>query len=607
MSEPEIARLARNLAEQNNVDWRRLSGTGPGGLILERDVLDFLARVMAGEEALDPTPEPLPDGMDEWPEVHADSVGNYARPSSAQRSYADGADAAADAPAEEADDAALAELGEDVFLFDDDELDEEAEPAAAAFAEADAFAKADDYAESVRVADAALSVDAEEDRGGDAGEEDVLLVADEPAVAEADGAEDVFGAGWNERPGAGVLDDDVSESSFEAAPTYVGTAETTWQADPLSFDASPAEPVEEDLSDLWETGPADAGVSEAVGPSEPTAPDDGVVAEALVDDAPLWGSGGAAGAADDSGPVGDADRVADADEIPDAFAFDDAEYADVSGGVSGAASEVAAPVAEAVGWESEEFDEVHGGEVHSDEVRADEIQAHEVEVGEVEVDEVRAHEDEVEVSPVVAVEFDERGPADLPPIGAPAFEARTSGLTAAFRYGELPLARTPHLLRRNIDVSALAAAQLAAGLELNGDEPLSAVPFLLRAVAKAALDTGLVGGHVALAEVSGGVRIRRVDQAAARPFVELVSELEGPGVEEDEVSLAVVDLSGLDIDEAVLDLDVPTVTLGRFLYDSDSGDYRSTLALTGDLPIAQGARLLARVDELLASPVRLLV
>jgi pyruvate/2-oxoglutarate dehydrogenase complex dihydrolipoamide acyltransferase (E2) component len=83
VSEPEIARLARNLAEQNNVDWRRLSGTGPGGLILERDVLDFLARVMAGEEALDPTPEPLPDGMDEWPEVHADSVGNYARPSSA--------------------------------------------------------------------------------------------------------------------------------------------------------------------------------------------------------------------------------------------------------------------------------------------------------------------------------------------------------------------------------------------------------------------------------------------------------------------------------------------------------------------------------------------
>ena len=74
MHEPDIAPLARRLAEENNVDWRRLSGTGEDGRVVERDVLGYLARVMAGEEAVDPTPEPVPDGMEAWP---ADDVGRY--------------------------------------------------------------------------------------------------------------------------------------------------------------------------------------------------------------------------------------------------------------------------------------------------------------------------------------------------------------------------------------------------------------------------------------------------------------------------------------------------------------------------------------------------
>jgi resuscitation-promoting factor RpfA len=65
--EPDIAPLARRLAEENNVDWRRLSGTGEGGRVVERDVLGYLARVMAGDEAVDPTPEPVPEGMAAWP------------------------------------------------------------------------------------------------------------------------------------------------------------------------------------------------------------------------------------------------------------------------------------------------------------------------------------------------------------------------------------------------------------------------------------------------------------------------------------------------------------------------------------------------------------
>jgi len=68
MIEPQIVPLARRLAEENNVNWRSLQGSGVGGSIVERDVLNHLARVMIGEEDVIPTPEPVPTGMDVWPE-----------------------------------------------------------------------------------------------------------------------------------------------------------------------------------------------------------------------------------------------------------------------------------------------------------------------------------------------------------------------------------------------------------------------------------------------------------------------------------------------------------------------------------------------------------
>ncbi|RTH11210.1 dihydrolipoamide acyltransferase, partial [Thermus scotoductus] len=57
MAEPKITPLARRLAEENGIDWRRLQGTGPEGTIVERDILAFLAKVMAGEVDLPPMPE----------------------------------------------------------------------------------------------------------------------------------------------------------------------------------------------------------------------------------------------------------------------------------------------------------------------------------------------------------------------------------------------------------------------------------------------------------------------------------------------------------------------------------------------------------------------
>ena len=64
----EIAPLAQRLAEENNVDWAMLQGSGENGRIVERDVLDYLSKVMMGEADLNPTPEPTPEGMEAWPE-----------------------------------------------------------------------------------------------------------------------------------------------------------------------------------------------------------------------------------------------------------------------------------------------------------------------------------------------------------------------------------------------------------------------------------------------------------------------------------------------------------------------------------------------------------
>ncbi|WP_018110420.1 E3 binding domain-containing protein [Thermus igniterrae] len=65
MEEPRITPLARRLAEENGIDWRRLQGTGPDGTIVERDILAFLAKVMAGEVDLPPMPEEPPPQVPE--------------------------------------------------------------------------------------------------------------------------------------------------------------------------------------------------------------------------------------------------------------------------------------------------------------------------------------------------------------------------------------------------------------------------------------------------------------------------------------------------------------------------------------------------------------
>ncbi|GGL14965.1 E3 binding domain-containing protein [Deinococcus radiotolerans] len=55
-----IAPLAKILAEANGIDWQRLQGSGAGGLIVEQDILNYLSRVMSGEEDPPSTPVDLP-------------------------------------------------------------------------------------------------------------------------------------------------------------------------------------------------------------------------------------------------------------------------------------------------------------------------------------------------------------------------------------------------------------------------------------------------------------------------------------------------------------------------------------------------------------------
>ncbi|WP_291429036.1 E3 binding domain-containing protein [Deinococcus sp.] len=58
-----IAPLAKILAEANGIDWQKLNGTGSDGMIVEQDILNYLSRVMSGEEDPPSTPvDPTPAG-----------------------------------------------------------------------------------------------------------------------------------------------------------------------------------------------------------------------------------------------------------------------------------------------------------------------------------------------------------------------------------------------------------------------------------------------------------------------------------------------------------------------------------------------------------------
>ncbi len=530
MSEPDITPLARRLAEQNNVDWRRLQGSGDGGRIVERDVLDFLARVMAGEEAVDPTPEPLPEGMEAWPEQDIASVrqGVGEAATLGELRHEIGSAVREEAPA----------VDEDVFLFDDEPTPAPpmTEAPAPAAEETAAPASADDL-------------------------DDLLVSGDEPLpVDQGAGEEPVFGAMAGQdgaRPGE-------DEPTAEPEP---GWGHGIHLGQPSHAEAEPEAP------DIWGE------------PAAPAGPDVDLFAEAE----------------DGASPAGPAESTsASADEGPDLWSAT-TESEEAAEPVAGGEAWTEEPVAGEEAWT--ETPATRDAGAAYDAWAAPSAWGEGADGGDASTAEETSGATDVDASGTA-----DAAAAEEPAAVVGAAEARDElGAVPSSGFEGLPLARLRLALRRHVDVSALASAQLAVSQELGHEEPLGAAPFVLRAVAKAAAEMGGGFGQVALAAFGEGVTLRRVDGAATRPFAEIVGELSGPGVEEDEAGLVVADLSGLDVDEVVLDLDLPVLSLGRILYDNQRGGYRSTLTLAGDLPGEAGARLLSRVAELLDSPVRLVM
>ena len=59
-----ISPLAKILAEANGIDWRTIQGSGAGGSIVEQDILNYLSRVMSGDE--EPPATPVDEAPPGW-------------------------------------------------------------------------------------------------------------------------------------------------------------------------------------------------------------------------------------------------------------------------------------------------------------------------------------------------------------------------------------------------------------------------------------------------------------------------------------------------------------------------------------------------------------
>jgi len=538
----DIAPLAKRLAEENNVDWRRLRGSGEGGRVVERDVLEYLARVMAGEEAVDPTPEPVPEGMGAWPEADV----RRGTPS----------DTPAASPSERATIDPTSTIEDDIFIFDDEGAD------------------------AVSAAPATLTTEpaplwrSEAPHSGDAFDDDddgLLLVEDddEPIAAEATG----------------------TDGDGETASRHEPWAELQPTADPTTPTAAHDEDQRDTLrvTDPWQSAPSvDAEASRA--------------ANDLQVDATPWDSGPDLELSDaaDDGDLLAAPNAA-TPELPDLFSGDDrgdvdletpAGYASApvfdldAGDEATHAHSFAAPPATAAASESPEPASGPDSGAGWDAIPS--------------LDAAEELSDEPVPTPpdVVAA-------VPAPPVAEPLAGAGSVDTSAA------PLVRHGHVWRRQVDLSAMVAAQADLAAELGRGEPIVPLAFLVRAGAKA---LGDAEASLAVAYIDGE-GVRTVPVRGAGDFSATVSALDAlPGeVAADAtaaapLALVVADLSELGLDDAVLHLGAPVLTLGRVLIDNQTGARRAYLALSGDgAEGAEAARLLARVADLLETPVRLAI
>ncbi|MEX2543044.1 MAG: E3 binding domain-containing protein, partial [Trueperaceae bacterium] len=223
MSDIDISPLAKRLADENNVDWRTLHGTGDNGRVVERDVLDYLARVMAGDEDLDPTPEPLPAGMESWSdqETFAGGDSTWVGTAGDGGSSSEGSDTVWADPEEELLDQDVSADSPDTQGVDQGETGSEAETGW--FTETDGTGdRPGDTGSDPIGAEPAFEL--EPDTGSDSDtdiDEDIFVFEDEPAgrAAPAERADDGGSwaddvAGFGERSGESTSSDFAGDDFF---------------------------------------------------------------------------------------------------------------------------------------------------------------------------------------------------------------------------------------------------------------------------------------------------------------------------------------------------------------------------------------------------------
>jgi hypothetical protein len=644
----DISPLAKRLAEENNVDWRTLRGSGESGKIVERDVLEYLARVMAGEEDLNPTPEPLPDGMAAWGDEGRDPASGTARWGGDAASEPSGSDwgggnddmldtdsveqdssdasggtddwsnagwggpqsgASYEPPAggtgaEAPGDSSEPDIDEGIFVFDD-ETDSDAAGAGASEGGEGSWAARDASGTGVDSLDDGFSwTDDESGQTEDSGPSgDRYGDGSGSASAPSDGF-DSPGTGGEEQ----VEDDFFSLREEESTPPTSTPESFSWSQEPEAepadspWQATPEQPGD----DRRTTGPSREEPAESADPGFGAEPED---------EAP-WGGGipgedstaqatghGFEEAAEDA-PV----ESARANEAPAETWADEARVEPMYGEQQeseqpeddtpwGGVPAKLATADEAIGASYQEPPATSHPHLGAAEVLPEGVSIEEEEIR-VPADVGGAGKRAAEPRPPVA-------PPSTQPAAAPRTPA-VSGAQAGHTMAGLGI-----VLRRDVDLGALVQAQQAVASELGTKGSMSAASFLVRAAARAGKPWPLTSpaALVGLASLDDeGIGVSAMARAAEMPFRELMAECRSAREAGDaqEVALVVADLSELGIDEAVLNLGKPVLTLGRIL-PRESGGFHGSLTLSGPIAPDAGSRFLARVVELLAAPVRLVL
>jgi hypothetical protein len=568
--EPDISPLAKRLAEENNVNWRGLLGSGAGGKIVERDVLEYLAKVMAGEEDINPTAEPLPEGLDAWPEddvraFYGGAVPATETPVGEEDLYLDTPDLGSlelDAPAvsthtstthspenrlQESANHADTDLGEDIFLIDEAE---DTEPVTMTQSVMPSAESSFDFEADSEVAtfDDISSFDE---------------VETEVLAAIEDSSEDLFTADDDVENLASLFVDDITADD-SATGVLAQTADTvSTETDTMMVDAITAEPSAYEAS--FEA-PAEPEFEVPTFSASETLPHEDVV-EAF------------------SPETTDIDVVTfEADTLAESISEDTFATLD-----------------------NDEVEMVEAVQAESDSVAEPQFSEPEL------LEEISDDQSEPSFNDVIPAVGGALAGAGIAAAMTSAPEPEMPRVTpsAPVVSSNLPLVSYGVLLRRHVDLSTLMQAQHAVAEEITQEEPVAVTSFLLRAAAKAQHKVSLVSGQtIGLAVIRDqGVSVVAVNEASSAPFRQVLSHTQQAlsAHKTDSVALVVADMSGFDIDEAVLNVGAPVLTLGRTMYDSSKGTHHSTLSLSGNVSVESGTKFLSAVAELLNAPVRLVV